>query len=227
MNRGVGDASPIPLSSLELGRLRQGLYRLFGALFLYPDEDRLMALQAAAGALLAQDDAWAALPFADPLRRLLTALNTLDESLEVEEEHNRLFAAKPAAPPYESYYLDTEGQNRAWIANRVAHVYAEAGLALSPSLKELPDHVAVELELLSFLCGKEAEAWEAGEQEAGARARERQRDFLGQHLGRWFPVFTRRVHEARPEALYGAVIEAAYAFLRHELDLLQLGGVTS
>ncbi len=225
--RGVPNIAPTPApSSVEMRRLRQALYRLFGALFLYADADRLAKLRAAAGGLRQEGNLWGEAAFSSPLQELLEVLSQLtgETTGRIEEEYVRLFLAKPAAPPYESYYLDPEGQSRARIANQLEREYAQAGLALSPALKDLPDHIAVELEFMSFLCGQEAEAWEAEALEGGTRARERQRSFLGQHLGRWFPAFARRVREAAPGGLYAVVAEVAYAFLRHELDHLRLRG---
>ena len=226
MDGGEFNTSPVPLSPLGLGRMRQGIYRLFGASFLYPDKDRLAGLRAAAQELQQESGIWEEAAFAEPMRQLLVILSELDPEAgePVEEEYARLFLAKPAAPPYEAYYLDPEGQNRVWIQSELEREYATVGLALAPSLKDLPDHIAVELELMSFLCAEEARAWEARAKEDAAKARERQRAFLGQHLGRWFPQFARRVREATSDGIFGVIIEAAYGFLHHELDRLDLRG---
>jgi TorA maturation chaperone TorD len=225
MGRGVMRISPASsLTSSKLGRLRQAVYRLFGALFLYPDVDRLAKLRAAAGELQQEWDLWGEVAFFSPLRRLLEVLAELNEETigQIEEEYVRLFLVKPAAPFYQSFYMDPAGHARGLIVSQLEREYAEAGLALSPTLKDLPDHIAVELEFMSFLCGEEVRAWEAKDVGGSSQARERQRAFLGQHLGRWFPQFSSRVGETDPERLYALLVEATYAFLRHELDLLQL-----
>lgn len=210
------------LPGVELARLRQGLYRLFGALFLYPDRDRLATLRAVAGELQQADDFWGSYTFSEPLRRLLKVLSELGEGAkeEIEEEYVRLFLVKPMAPPYQSFYLDPDGQARGWIAVQLEREYTHAGLALSPSQKKLPDHVAVELEFMAFLCGQQAQALEEGTLEGGDQAQECQRAFLGQHLGRWFPRFALQVNDAASEALYGVAAEAAHAFLHYDLGLL-------
>ena len=45
---------------------------------------------------------------------LLTPLAQIDDETaeSIEEEYNRLLRVKPVAPPYESYYVDPEGQAR-------------------------------------------------------------------------------------------------------------------
>ena len=223
MNGGTSTISA-HLAPPGLLRLRQGIYRLFGALFLYPDETRLANLHAAAEQLLQTGDSWASVPFSEHLGRLLALLASLDteSETEIEGEYVRLFLAKPAAPPYESYYVDPEGQARAWIVNQLEREYADAGLAISPSLMDLPDHIAVELEFMSFLCGEEAEVRETGLTGCSDQIRQRQSAFLGHHLGRWFPQFSRRVIETSPEGFYGTLVQTTFAFLRHELDLLGL-----
>ncbi len=206
----------------EFTRLRQGLYRLLAALFLYPDRERLARLQNVALALQQVDDLWGGNPFAGPLERLLGVVSTLDQetAVAIENEYVRLFQVRPAAPPYQSFYLDPDGLVRGWIAVQLECEYATAGLTLSPALRELPDHVAVELEFLAYLCGQEAKAQEIGAWEKSVRARERQRAFLAGHLGRWLPLFVRKAQEANPATLYGPTIESTSAFIRHDLQLL-------
>lgn len=232
-SRGGGEISPVPLHPSTLAqkgpllpsspaRLRQGLYRLFGALFLYPDKERLATLRVVARELRQEDEFWGGYSFSEPLSRLLDVLSELGEDVEesVEEEYVRLFLVKPLAPPYESFFLDPDGQARGWIAVQVEREYTHAGLVLSPDQKKLPDHIAVELEFMAYLCGRQARALEEEDRENQDRAQECQRAFLGQHLGRWFPRFAQRVLDAAPESVYGAAIEAAYAFLYHDLGVL-------
>jgi TorA maturation chaperone TorD len=206
-------------------------YRLFGSLFLYPGGDRLATLQAAAGVLLDKHRQQPTFDFAESWQRLLEVTARLDgiSRVTIEEEYVRLFLVNPKAPPYESVYTDPDGHARGLIAVQLAREYAHAGLAMAPSLKEPPDHIAVELEFISFLCEREAWGWEKDICEDVIRALERQRAFLSQHLGRWFTTFAQRITEAAPEKLYGVVAEALEAFIRHDLEqlpdtLIQLDG---
>ena len=47
-----------------------------------------------------------------------------------------------------------------WTAVQIDRDYAAAGFSISSSLIEVPEHVAVELEFMSFLCDQKASAWE-------------------------------------------------------------------
>ena len=196
---------------------REVIYRFLAWLFLYPDPDRVERLRAAAGELC-RDDCWRDFPFSLSFKRLFDELSAYDEEAagDVINEYNRLFFVKPKAPPYESYYLDSTGQFRGWISARLEGEYAKSGLAISPSLNEMPDHLAVELEFMSYLCSIS----HSDDSEVLDAAIEGQRAFLTQHLAKWFPKFAKRVKEARPQYHYGVTVEASFLFLRSELALL-------
>lgn len=209
---------------LEAARLRQALYRLFGALLLPPTAERLAWLKQAAGELLTLEALWSDRAYAPALRPLLERVAGLEEAAaeQLEGVFNRLFEVNPLAPPYESVYLDPDGEARGALAAEVQAAYARSGLQTSPALNELPDHVAVELEFLSFLCGREADALERGDLAAAAQGRREQRAFMDEHLARWFPAFARTVVEQAEGDFYPAVVGAAFAFLKQELALLGL-----
>ena len=208
----------------DLIRWRQAIYRLLGALFLYPDRERLDSLMVTAGELRNESDSLAAFPFFGPWHRLLTVLCGLAQvsAAEIEGEYVRLFLVNPEAPPYESFYLDPKRKIAGWIAAQLAHEYADLGLTLSPGRQEVPDHVSVELELMAFLCGLEMQAWQREIPEDGTEILERQRAFLDDHLGNWCPVFAQQVVAASRGNLYAVVAEATNAFLVHDRDLVAL-----
>ena len=93
--------------------------------------------------------------------------------------------------------------------------YAEEGLGLSPSFKDLPDHVAVELEFMAYLCYKELECWQREDWEEGRRYLAQERGMLRDHLSRWISLFRRRLAAATEEPLYRALaslVEACIAW---------------
>ncbi|MEE9599708.1 MAG: molecular chaperone TorD family protein, partial [Anaerolineales bacterium] len=102
-------------------------------------------------------------------------------------------------------------------------VYGLAGLAVSPEMNELPDHVAVQLEFMSFLCEKELIALQNNDQKVLADSQQEQRRFLRDHLARWFPQFAKKaLEEADRDSFYRQVVETTYAFLYNELDVLDI-----
>ncbi len=122
--------------------------------------------------------------------------------------------------PYESVYVDPGRQAAGWIVALLEREYAAAGLALAPSLKDLPDHVAVELEFMAFLCAQEADAWNREAVREGIQALERQAAFLDKHLARWLPEWARQVARANGEGIYPVVTETVRAFTSHDQDLI-------
>lgn len=211
----------------ELARLRQGCYRLFGALLLYPDAERRTNLVVAARELQAESDSLAAFAFFGPWQRLLTTLDGLTESEmeEMETAYALLFSSHAGGAlcqASESWYLDPRGQATGWIAAQLEHEYAAAGLILSPTAQELPDHAAVELEFMAFLCEQEAQAWDAAAAAAGLQMLQRQGAFLKQHLGRWFPTFARHLAVTEGAGIYAVIADAAHTFLYHDQELTTL-----
>ena len=220
----TSDGSFGSLPPIEMAQLRQAIYRFLGMLFLYPDEARLSKVQIAARELLEARQVWEALDFDPQLHKLLTSLVQLSEEAaeQVEEEFNHLIRVKPVAPPYESFYLDPQGQARGVMASELETEYADAGLALSSSLQDMPDHISVELEFMSFLCAGEVKTRETTNEADNVQVRIRQRTFLNEHLVRWFPQFARRITDDAPESLYSVIVAAAFSFLRHDLGFLGL-----
>lgn len=219
-----------PLAKAETARLRQVAYRFFGELLLYPEEPRWTMLIEVARELWAHSELLATFSFFASCQRLLAWLTTTERRPSLawlQPQFVRLFQVSldsPVCHPYESFYLDPERRSIGWIAIGLAKEYATEGLALSPTFRDMPDHIAVEMEFMAFLCGREAEAWELGEEQERSRILERERAFLEAHLGRWLPVFARWVIAADPGGFYAAVAEAADAFVTAERGHLHLRG---
>jgi DMSO reductase family type II enzyme chaperone len=194
--------------------LRQALYRLFAWLFLYPEEKRLNTLRQGAGELLENQPLWETEPYAGVLRSLLERLVTLDEQAAagLTREYTHLFAVKAVADPYESLYTTPHAEARGWVITQLERVYGRHGLVVS-GLNELPDHLAVELEFLSYLCDQEASASQAGDAVAALKFVTAQESFLEKHLLRWAPRLSQKVFDSMPDSMYGLVMSALMGFL--------------
>jgi len=105
------------------------------------------------------------------------------------------------APPYESAYTD-RGLLMGEPVSEVLRTYREAGLTMSESYDALPDHVAAELEFMFYLVRQETVASESTQQERADVWRERQRQFLSEHLLRWMPSFLERVTASARRPFY-------------------------
>ncbi len=210
----------MPLEAHERARARSDLYAALALAFRKPEassageEDRSLAdlLLQAAGRL---DSALAAL--AEKAVDALRVDGGQDEEAlrTLEIEYNRLFfgPGRPLAPPYESLYRDGGGLVMGPSAQAVQACYAEAGFALAPDQRDLPDHVAAELAFMACLAAEEA----AAEGKEAMRWRERQDAFLGQHLAAWLPAFCQRVRSAARHPFYLALAELAEAFVEWDV----------
>ena len=176
--------------------LRQALYRFCAGALLYPEPERVKTLREG-GAWLAENLDSAELPpeVRQRLERIISWYQQLDDDLtEVEGQWVRLFGVSRTAfcYPYEGGMI--EPQMVGVLQAGLQQEYAEAGLTALPD--ETPDHVSVELEFMSFLCGLEGEALRRESEDLRQRVLVRQHRFLNDHLCRWLPGLTERVQKA-------------------------------
>lgn len=111
-------------------------------------------------------------------------------------EYTRLFVGpgEPLAPPYESLYRDEGGQLLGPTASAVVAWYRTYDVGLHPEVRDLPDHVAAELEFLAHLHRR-------GETDAAEQ-------FVAEHLGQWVGTFLDAVRASAREPFYAALADA-------------------
>jgi putative dimethyl sulfoxide reductase chaperone len=102
--------------------------------------------------------------------------------LDLERDYTRMFfASKPRiAYLFESVYR--EGRLLQESTFDIARLYREAGLVLNEDFALPPDHIAVELEFLSFLFFKEIQGLAERKEDTVEYARELRQMLLDQHL---------------------------------------------
>jgi TorA maturation chaperone TorD len=91
---------------------------------------------------------------------------------------------------------------------------------------ERADHVAVQLEFVSFLCGREAASWSGSLPDMARQLRRQQKSFLDDHLGRWLAEFCQRVRTRTTSNLYAGLALLADAWLKLEHGSSYLPPVT-
>ncbi|RME47462.1 MAG: hypothetical protein D6795_14085 [Deltaproteobacteria bacterium] len=205
---------------MEVILFRQCVYKLLASLFLDPTEERVARIKGLCAHLtnmldmeeISERYREALFPF---LERISGAV--FDRSLR--EEFVALFIAdlERFCAPYEGAHVNGSPEYTIPLPILLLErEYAREGLLAARN--ELPDHVAVELEFLSYLCGKEITA----AQEGGDRERiaEAQRRFIERHLALWFPSFARMVAQ-KTDTLYKEVVRFADTFLRLDLGDLR------
>jgi TorA maturation chaperone TorD len=122
-------------------------------------------------------------------------------------------------PPYESVYAE-RGTGTLWGEQTVAvrrYVQA-AGFECEGKHAGIPDHVSVELEFMSELSRREAEAWSRSDRAAAANCLEYQQEFMSEHLGTWVFRFCERVVEAAGLPFYRDIARLTSEFLDEERE---------
>jgi len=96
----------------------------------------------------------------------------------------------------------------------VVRFYSFFGYRLHEQVQWAPDHLAVELEFMHYLCHRESGAADGAE---ALSFRLAQRDFLARHPGAWVPGVRRGVTElAKDDPYYPALFAALESFLERD-----------
>lgn len=209
--------------------LRFRSYRSLSRLFAYANEPGDVAAAAAAVEELAEALRGLQLDTGPSLLHAKDwlAAGTGEEVFQrLRVDYTRLFVnayPKVPAPPYGSVYLD-DGYVWGKSTVDVLEMYQAYGLEPLASFQEPPDHVGAEFEFMAYLAGAALDG-----KKDSPRARDGQRAFFQQHLGRWFAAFLHRVQQHDPGGFFGSVATAARAFLEKEAEFLaekEGGGVS-
>lgn len=130
-------------------------------------------------------------------------------------DYRKIFGHTPGGPCplYELSWLAAGDFAAEQELSDIGGFYSAFSLRLLDSARERLDHAALELEFLAYAAHLEAEAAAQGDAERRGIAREAQRLFLRDHLGRWAPPFLERMEERAPAGFY----RSAASWARREL----------
>jgi TorA maturation chaperone TorD len=125
------------------------------------------------------------------------------------------------AKPYGSAWLG--GQQAVMQDSTVAvqQLYEEGGFEISEDFRELPDHVAAELEFLYLLIFREIEAKRNGDLESTNAMMALRHRFLAEHLGAWIEPFAQAVNGGAQTPFYRELAELTRAFVGAEAAALR------
>ena len=104
------------------------------------------------------------------------------------------------AAPYGSVYLEDRGMLMGNSTINAEDMYAEEGIKVG--IKEVPDHIAIELEFMAFLAYKKIEAMKARDKNKIEFYHQKQHLFLDIHLGNWIEEFTEKVEKNAQTKFY-------------------------
>jgi TorA maturation chaperone TorD len=205
----------MPESDLRRIAARADLCRLLAACYYQPGpefaEERVFDSMRTAGAEVDSDLA--------ALAQALAKAFDAQPPEELQIDYTRLFLnpAGSIAAPYES----------AWIAGKdpmafeavmrsVLDSYHAGGYEVDEGFRDLPDHIAAELEFLYTLVFREARAAASGNDVERAEATDLRRRFVEQHLGRWIGPFAEALRGGGETAFYRVLADLTERFVRSE-----------
>jgi TorA maturation chaperone TorD len=205
--------------------LREDAYRLLAACFYPPSPELFEERCLPALADLLEDLA------PDAARHARDAAHACEQASPecLAVEHARLFIGPfhLVAPPYGSLYLDDAKTVMGESTGKVSAFYGSCGLHLADDFHEMPDHIAVELEFISFLAHKERDSVAAGDRGEANRFAGLQLSFLDRFLLPWLSPFTRSILEGTESPFYRAIAQCTVAYLTGDRDFLERSSAAS
>lgn len=127
--------------------------------------------------------------------------------------------SQPRAMPYASFWLTDDQSLRHEATMAVLDFYEQGGLDVSDEFRELPDHVAVELEFLYLLIFSQNQArlgGNAGEPGAADALHDR---FVGGHLRSWVGAFAAAIRSGAETPFYRQLAGFTERFVQIEANL--------
>jgi TorA maturation chaperone TorD len=144
------------------------------------------------------------------------------------KEHLRLFVGPGhiPCPPYEAVYRkDRPDFERGLVMGPstadVRRAYLAAGLNISKTYTDLPDHIAAEMEFMQFLCAEEIRLAQQGNNEAAAKMKSMQREFHKNHIEPWVGDFADCILRSTTSPFYKATASVLKEFAKSDSDYLE------
>lgn len=193
---------------------RRDVYKGFVACYHLPDKDlanRLGNMEYQLGLLESR-----ALSYVVLMRSEIQKPGCLKK---LQVDFSRLFIGPYSllAPPYGSVYLEGERKVMGDSTMDVIARYESAGLAVSDSFKDVPDHIAAELEFMYYLVFKYTEAIQSDAFDVACENLNYQRKFLRDHLGSWISEFSQTLLSHAATDFYRHLAMATRIFLEEDL----------
>lgn len=122
-------------------------------------------------------------------------------------------------PPYETEYGNIHLFQQTNVLADLGGFYNAFGVAPRDG-KERIDHISIQLEFLYLVTFKEAHALEECKTEEAEVCRQAQVSFIEEHLGRWAPIFARRLLRQGGAEIYGDAARLLDKFIEAEKKLV-------
>jgi len=125
------------------------------------------------------------------------------------------------ACPSESAYASGGLEAREEKRNQVMEMYRSVGLDKADAFTEPDDHVAVELQFMSYLSKETIPAARSRDQEKALELLSLQYKFLHSHLGRWIGLLSDDVIKLASSSFYRGASQVAAGFVEEDIKVLR------
>ena len=202
------------VSSTKLAKNRSEIYQMFSALLCEP-EDEILSEKRIFRNL--KENFEAVQPNQAHLVDNLAVKFSAYSIRELLIDYTKIFLGpfKAIALPYSSVYFG-ENSLMTGVTAWVEQFYHKCGLSFDYSIRDLPDHIVVELEFMYQLAFKEWEARSEDNDEEAAKYLNLQKEFITGHLAKWGVKMSNTIIESNQNEYYSALSECLRAFLKHE-----------
>jgi len=141
-------------------------------------------------------------------------------------EYTRLFVGPGKhIPPYESVHHKKEGvqSGQLWgeLTGEVKNIIEFSGLEYKSEYTGMPDHISVELEFMQHVVQREAQAWQADDDETALRCLKNEKKFVDEHLLGWIPDFCQKVSAEAEMPFYREMAGLTRSFIEFEKQELK------
>jgi TorA maturation chaperone TorD len=142
--------------------------------------------------------------------------------LELKVEYAGLFLGVFHGPahPSESAYENPGHLVMQRPRDEVLEIYRSMGAEKVDKFMEPEDHVAVELQFMSFLSEKTGNALREGKQSEAEKYLEVQRRFLDEHLVKWVPKLVADIMKGSEHAFYRSVAKITRGYVEIDKQII-------
>ncbi|UMZ73161.1 TorD/DmsD family molecular chaperone [Natranaerofaba carboxydovora] len=200
--------------------VRFGFYNLLSASLYQPEEDLLeenfvdVLVELAKNFNLELNDE------AEKLRELITGKSCDLKDLKVDYAKLFVGPSKLLAPPYESVYKDEGYTVMGDSTMKVKKFYEKAGMKLDDDCKEPQDHIAFEMNFMSFLCEGEDKLRKEGKTQRADELLAIQKNFFVNHPYTWVNELTKNIKEYAETDFYKIIACILEKFVEKENEYL-------
>ena len=143
----------------------------------------------------------------------------------IAKEHLKLFVGPGhvPCPPYEAVYRkDRPDFEKGLVMGPstadVRRAYLAAGLDISKTYTDLPDHITAEMEFMQFLCTEETRLEQECKEEEVTKMKSMQREFHRNHIEPWVGYFADCILHSTTSPFYRETATVLKQFAKSEAD---------